>query len=578
MRSEIPAVLESSIEERILHVESELIWRGAQVIEYGRWSLLNHLERTAEILGSWGQPARTQLAGLMIRAYVSSGKHAPLFDRTDRRLIADLIGKESENLVHLYSQLAVNATSVEAHGQTFEVSLSTVLEVFECLSETTAETRNDLRTILLAVLAQSAKTDGSPSCWLSTASDLCGQLEGLLNDNLPIFSDCSVRVKEEDENDLVDRYGALVASPFDSHEKAAIALNASVKVVPWVGEPFILLGLFALASGECVKAAEYGERGRIALINWNSPWDKRLSGPQWVGLADFLRTTNRLDGADAQFLARRMRWILENCSRPDGVYVSLEGADALGFARMIPAEVEDPGSVDGDDSDVFDNDEWDQFDNLPARFSDYIAGLRDNIERPKMRFYPGLIARPLWDAAEFPIAMTLEARAQELAEEVTRLELPGRDSDSFRREGDIDGCSWSLETEYGEIGKRIPTLYEILNQYSSTTELVGSIHIDRLGPSSKLAPRRIEANTYLRCQLILRSNSMAGLKIDGLSERLRAGRCVLFDRSFSHELHNTGASDLLILSLDLWHPSLRKSEISLLAGLNRMIFANCATG
>jgi hypothetical protein len=80
----------------------------------------------------------------------------------------------------------------------------------------------------------------------------------------------------------------------------------------------------------------------------------------------------------------------------------------------------------------------------------------------------------------------------------------------------------------------------------------------------------------LHAYLTLRSERGSAIRIDGINERLRAGRCVVIDANVTTELVTTGPA--LMAVLEFWHPSLGTDEIKLLEGLSRVNEAHRATG
>lgn len=76
--------------------------RGAEAIAHPGGTLLAHLIRTEERLRAWGVADDLALAGLCHAAYGTDGFPQALFDRSDRSVLAQLIGTEAEAIVHLY--------------------------------------------------------------------------------------------------------------------------------------------------------------------------------------------------------------------------------------------------------------------------------------------------------------------------------------------------------------------------------------------------------------------------------------------------------------------------------------------
>jgi hypothetical protein len=80
-----------------------LVERGAHTIDHPGGTLLEHLLRTRELLGSWNAPHDLLLAGLAHAAYGTDGFAIALFALDERDLVREAIGEEAEALVYRYA-------------------------------------------------------------------------------------------------------------------------------------------------------------------------------------------------------------------------------------------------------------------------------------------------------------------------------------------------------------------------------------------------------------------------------------------------------------------------------------------
>jgi hypothetical protein len=92
------------------HVTAFLAARGARTIEHPGGTLLAHLERTAAMLASWGEPPQVVLAGLAHATYGTDGFPQALASLEERPLLRDLIGEGAEAIVYRYCASARGAT------------------------------------------------------------------------------------------------------------------------------------------------------------------------------------------------------------------------------------------------------------------------------------------------------------------------------------------------------------------------------------------------------------------------------------------------------------------------------------
>lgn len=71
-------------------------------------------------------------------------------------------------------------------------------------------------------------------------------------------------------------------------EGAEEVLRRSVEKNPFVGEPHVVLGQICLGQGRYEEAEREAERGLTLLLEWGSPWDKRMSWEGWIAWARVL--------------------------------------------------------------------------------------------------------------------------------------------------------------------------------------------------------------------------------------------------------------------------------------------------
>jgi len=64
----------------------------------------------------------------------------------------------------------------------------------------------------------------------------------------------------------------------------------SIEKNPFVGEPHVLLGQVYLNKGMFEEAEREAERGLTLMLEWGSPWDKRMSWEGWIAWVRVLLT------------------------------------------------------------------------------------------------------------------------------------------------------------------------------------------------------------------------------------------------------------------------------------------------
>ncbi|PON87739.1 Tetratricopeptide-like helical domain containing protein [Trema orientale] len=158
--------------------------------------------------------------------------------------------------------------------------------------------------------------DGKPGLWMSSISRM-GALYSLLVREEAIFGEERKRVGGEKVDEDRDEDLELVIPPVfenctrvldageqikardlyweavcDSSkrglERAEELLLSCVEKNPFVGEPHVVLGQLYLSKGRFEEAEREAEKGLTLILQWGSPWDKRMSWEGWISWARVL--------------------------------------------------------------------------------------------------------------------------------------------------------------------------------------------------------------------------------------------------------------------------------------------------
>ncbi|KAK6931781.1 hypothetical protein RJ641_003574 [Dillenia turbinata] len=101
----------------------------------------------------------------------------------------------------------------------------------------------------------------------------------------PVFDKCREVLDAKEQRAARDLYWEAVCSEVRGEkemEKVEKLLLESVGMNPYVGEPHVVLGQLYLSQGRYEEAEREAERGLVLLLEWGSPWDKRMSWEGWV--------------------------------------------------------------------------------------------------------------------------------------------------------------------------------------------------------------------------------------------------------------------------------------------------------
>ncbi|KAL3824291.1 hypothetical protein ACJIZ3_020320 [Penstemon smallii] len=141
--------------------------------------------------------------------------------------------------------------------------------------------------------------DGKPGLWMNSISRM-GAIYTLIareeeicrseNDEFgfelvipPVFEGCTRVLDAGDQILARDLYWeAVCGGEKMGLERAEELLLSSVEKNPFVGEAHLILGQIYLGEGRFEEAEKAAERGLRLILEWGSPWDKRISWQAWI--------------------------------------------------------------------------------------------------------------------------------------------------------------------------------------------------------------------------------------------------------------------------------------------------------
>ncbi|KAI6676741.1 hypothetical protein NL676_037537 [Syzygium grande] len=109
----------------------------------------------------------------------------------------------------------------------------------------------------------------------------------------PAFQSCTRVLDARDQIEARDKYWEVVCSVSkfggaEHYDAVEWRLRESIEKNPFVGEPRVVLGQLYLGKGRYEEAEAEVEAGLRLLLEWGSPWDKRMSWEGWVAWARVL--------------------------------------------------------------------------------------------------------------------------------------------------------------------------------------------------------------------------------------------------------------------------------------------------
>ncbi|EOX99028.1 Uncharacterized protein TCM_007656 [Theobroma cacao] len=105
----------------------------------------------------------------------------------------------------------------------------------------------------------------------------------------PVFENCTRVLDAKEQVEARDLYWEAICDGSKSGvERAEDLLLGCTAKNPFVGEPHVVLAQVYLNKGRFVEAEQEAERGLTLMLEWGSPWDKRMSWEGWIAWARVL--------------------------------------------------------------------------------------------------------------------------------------------------------------------------------------------------------------------------------------------------------------------------------------------------
>ncbi|CDP16986.1 unnamed protein product [Coffea canephora] len=105
----------------------------------------------------------------------------------------------------------------------------------------------------------------------------------------PVFENCT-RVLDAEEQKIGRElyWEAVFEGDKIGLERAEELLIRAIEKNPFVGEPHVVLGQIYLSKGRFEEGEKEAQKGLRMILEWGSPWDKRMSWEAWVAWARLL--------------------------------------------------------------------------------------------------------------------------------------------------------------------------------------------------------------------------------------------------------------------------------------------------
>ncbi|HZO77347.1 MAG TPA: aspartyl/asparaginyl beta-hydroxylase domain-containing protein [Solirubrobacteraceae bacterium] len=520
---------------------------GHQMRHGAQRSLLDHLVETYAIVRRWHQPEWLTHAALLHSVYGTDRYRKQLLPLSCRGRVREMAGRRAERTAYLFS--AVPRGPLLA---------GTYRWAPVPLDEDVAPTRDELDVLVLLHMANVAEQvradDGSPGNWLTRVREWAELLIDSEAVVLPEFIARLAGFSEADERLARRAYRDSVASA-TSAERRTDRLALAASVCPVIAEPCVWQSYLAHRRRDANSATRWARCGVERLVGLGTAWDKRLRFEQWRELAETLADPEAGGKAGAAAGAGHPGELFE---------IVTDGSTRRTPARRRSLEpgrrgvrsISPPDPVAG-----------------ARRFQRYIETLADGDGAASGAIYPDLPSQPWLDAAAFPLVAYLESHYDAIHRETMSLNPSSfhRESERIQRSGDWDvAFFYERGRRRGEVCEACPVTTRGIEGHGAILTMAGLVYISRMRAGAHIRAHTGPTNLRVRCHLGIRvPDGDCAIRVGSDTRRWEEGKCLVFDDRFEHEAWNHSDQDRIVLIVDVWHPGLSSTEVSLLEGLHR---------
>lgn len=521
---------------------------GAGEMRHGAGrSLLDHLVETSAVVGRWGQPDWVAQAALLHSVYGTDRYRQQLLPLSSRSRVREAAGLRAERIAYLFC--------VVPRGP---LLAGTYRWAPVPLDEDVPPTRDELDELVLLHMANVAEQlradDGSPGIWLATVRQWA---ELLIDSEAVVPPEFIARLagfSESDETLARQAYRGSIGSA-NSAESRTDRLALAASMCPVIAEPCVWQSYLARRRRDADSARWWSRVAVERLFGLGTAWDKRLSFEQWRELAEALADPGTGDetspAADAGHPGELFEVVMHGSARP---------MRASGRSR-------EPGPSSGRSISPLD----------PAagvsRFHRYIDTLAEGDAAASGLIYPDLASDPWLDAGVFELVAYLESHYDAIRHETLSLNPSSfhRESERIQRSGDWDvAFFYERGRRRNEVCAACPVTTRGIEGHGAILTMAGLAYISRMRAGTHIRAHTGPTNLRVRCHLGIRvPDGDCAIRVENDARRWEEGKCVVFNDHFEHEAWNRTDQDRVVLIVDLWHPGLSGTEVSLLEGLHR---------
>ena len=186
------------------------------------------------------------------------------------------------------------------------------------------------------------------------------------------------------------------------------------------------------------------------------------------------------------------------------------------------------------------------------------------LQRPELKFFPGLTSKPWHDTADYPFIAKLEAGheiikrelLQNLREEKSIFCGEQGFTNQVNDKGEWTALRLKVDHGYTELGQRyFPKTVKLLQD----CRVFLTAMFSAIRPGTRILPHTGPSNDRLRGHLTIIHTGGAQIRVGTEWRTWEEGKAVIMDTSWEHEVVHNGSDLRVVLIVDFWHPEFQMS-------------------
>lgn len=184
-------------------------------------------------------------------------------------------------------------------------------------------------------------------------------------------------------------------------------------------------------------------------------------------------------------------------------------------------------------------------------------------------YFPGISAKPWHDTQDFPWIPPMEAAYETIKDELMNLLDQKTTFNPYQHPytKELGWQGWNTYSFYRANKwdtEHCKTCPETIKAIQNTPHGLRECMFTQLTPGTHIKPHSGGCNAVLTVHLGLVIPPGCEIRVEDEIRGWEAGKCLIFDDSYMHEVWHRGTETRFVLLWDIWHPDLSTIEINVL--------------